>query len=538
MPRLLVSLFGISFAFAIATVIAQNSPKFLLDFWHWIQFGSGAVFFIGGTRLVYALMFALIVFGWHIWRHTKRADREHTDLWLNRNYLRLWLAFATNVIAFFVMSFAYEEYSAGVTYSSAAVSWVYFPAFMLICVSFIASLLVWTNLIVNAALVSKILLSCVSASALTNYASMHSSTLWTEWSLGIRKLLVSVFSSMGIPAFVGNELYSINVDGFYALISPGCSGFEGMGMVGAMIGIFLYFERETLRLPQALLVIPLSIACSFLMNIVRLFLLFFIGSQFSAEFALNGFHSQIGWVFAAMQIFGWVYLVRRFSFFSAEKVAIHSVHESASARMLLPLCCTALAGLLTGFFHYDFDFFYPLRTIFVLAVVWWAIKGKWRETFRFDMLSVGVGLMSFGFWIFAFENFTDESIRHDQVIPTALATLPAWVANLWLGFRILGSALVVPIVEELAFRGYLMRRFCSDEIDRVSFQFVRPVAIIASSALFGFGHDMWIAAALVGVMYALIAKVQNELSGSVAAHSLTNALVAVYVLSTGSWGLW
>ena len=53
-------------------------------------------------------------------------------------------------------------------------------------------------------------------------------------------------------------------------------------------------------------------------------------------------------------------------------------------------------------------------------------------------------------------------------IPTTLAEIPAGLAAAWLLVRVLGSVVTVPIAEELAFRGYLLRRLISANFDDLS----------------------------------------------------------------------
>ena len=53
-------------------------------------------------------------------------------------------------------------------------------------------------------------------------------------------------------------------------------------------------------------------------------------------------------------------------------------------------------------------------------------------------------------------------------IPTSRAEVPAGLAAVWLLVRVLGSVITVPIAEELAFRGYLLRRLLSAHFDDLS----------------------------------------------------------------------
>ena len=108
----------------------------------------------------------------------------------------------------------------------------------------------------------------------------------------------------------------------------------------------------------------------------------------------------------------------------------------------------------------------------------------------------------------------------------------------WLAFRVVGSVITVPIAEELAFRGYLIRRLVASD-----FTTVRPgqftwLSFVISSMLFGVLHGRWLAGTLAGMAYALALYRRGEIVDAIVAHATTNALIAGFVLATGNWSLW
>jgi CAAX prenyl protease-like protein len=107
-----------------------------------------------------------------------------------------------------------------------------------------------------------------------------------------------------------------------------------------------------------------------------------------------------------------------------------------------------------------------------------------------------------------------------------------------LAMRVVGAVCTVPIAEELAFRGFLARRLVAVDFERVSFRTFTWVAFIGSSIAFGLMHGRWLAGTIAGMAYALIVYRRGELGDAVAAHAITNALIAAYVLATGAWLLW
>src|SRR6185503_3164438 len=100
--------------------------------------------------------------------------------------------------------------------------------------------------------------------------------------------------------------------------------------------------------------------------------------------------------------------------------------------------------------------------------------------------------------------------------------LPAAAAAVWLAFRVAGSVLVVPIAEELAFRGYLLRRLATAEVGGLSHRQRAALAIVGSSLLFGIMHSRLVAGTLAGMLFALAYRHRGELADAIVAHAAAN----------------
>jgi CAAX prenyl protease-like protein len=123
-------------------------------------------------------------------------------------------------------------------------------------------------------------------------------------------------------------------------------------------------------------------------------------------------------------------------------------------------------------------------------------------------------------------------------MPQALAEADGPARLTWLAFRVMGAVITVPIAEELAFRGYLLRRFALPEFELVNRHTVTWIAVLLSSLAFGILHgDRWVAASIVGVIYAVAYLRRGSIGDAVAAHATTNALIMLWVLGGGDWRL-
>ena len=91
-------------------------------------------------------------------------------------------------------------------------------------------------------------------------------------------------------------------------------------------------------------------------------------------------------------------------------------------------------------------------------------------------------------------------IRRDPSDVARSACRPGVVA--WVIARVLGSVFVTPVVEELAFRGYLTRRLIAADFKSVPQGTFSWLSFLVSSLLFGLIHERWIAGTIAGMFYA------------------------------------
>ena len=87
--------------------------------------------------------------------------------------------------------------------------------------------------------------------------------------------------------------------------------------------------------------------------------------------------------------------------------------------------------------------------------------------------------------------------------------------------RLVGSAFVISVAEELFFRRFLMRF--------AGFWFM--------VLLFAVEHDRWLVGALAGVVYGLLA-IRRGLGSAIVAHVVTNLVLGVWVLLSGQLRFW
>lgn len=328
---------------------------------------------------------------------------------------------------------------------------------------------------------------------------------------------------------------AIGTPGFVITIAPGCSGYEGIGLIVALIGAYLMACRRDLRMSRALVLLPIGVATIWLANSVRIAGLVAVGTWVSSEVAVNGFHSQAGWIAFNAVGLGLIAASRAVPWLRAEGVGPLDVGASPTVAYLAPLVAVTATAMVTGSFSGGFDLFYPARVL-MAGLALWAFRRRYldlRATWSWDSVAIGaataIAWIAFGAW---------GGRVAAAAVPAGLATLPLGLATIWMMARLVGYVVTAPLVEELAFRGYLIRRIGSPDFTAVPSGRFGPWGLVVSSGLFGLMHDRVVAGTLAGLAYAYALRRRGELGDAVLAHATTNALLAALVLTTGDWSYW
>ena len=191
------------------------------------------------------------------------------------------------------------------------------------------------------------------------------------------------------------------------------------------------------------------------------------------------------------------------------------------------------AAIVTTALAPGFDAWYAVKVLLTSGVLW-LFRAAYRQlAWGWSLPSVAIGAAVFAVWV-----LLEPAPASAPTLPTELAALPAWLVALWLAFRVVGSVVVVPLVVELAFRGYLLRKLTAWDFDAVDLRQFALFALLASSLLFGVMHGRWLAGTLAGMAYALAVYHRGRIGDAVVAHATTNGLITVAVLLFGQWHLW
>jgi len=331
----------------------------------------------------------------------------------------------------------------------------------------------------------------------------------------------------------------VGIGSFSVSIAPECSGYEGVGMMAALLGVSLWLFRRDFQFPRALALLPLGMVLMWLANALRIAALVALGTYGFRKFALGGFHSLAGWLLFLLIGLALIAWARQSSFFStlhANELDKERHRVSLDGAYLVPAMAIIATAMVTLSLPPGFDLYYPARVIAAGAALL-LYRGSYSALrFGWSWEALLIGCLVFALWM-AMEPL-NASPSSGELFRSGLGALgPIW-AVVWLAFRVVGSVITVPLAEELAFRGYLTRRLISADFLSIPPGRMTWLSFLVSSFLFGALHGRWFAGTLAGMAYALAYRRRGELADAVLAHGVTNALIAITVLATGSWSLW
>lgn len=104
--------------------------------------------------------------------------------------------------------------------------------------------------------------------------------------------------------------------------------------------------------------------------------------------------------------------------------------------------------------------------------------------------------------------------------------------------RLAGAALVVPVMEELFWRSFLMRWIVAPEFEEVRPAAVKFKSFIVTVILFGFEHNLWLAGMVAGAVYSLLYMRTGNLWSAIVAHGVTNGVLGLWIIYTANWAYW
>jgi CAAX prenyl protease-like protein len=186
----------------------------------------------------------------------------------------------------------------------------------------------------------------------------------------------------------------------------------------------------------------------------------------------------------------------------------------------------------------------PVRFFAVLTLLAVFSRGLLRTRPSRPGLSVLLGIAVFFVWVgpdILFPGYRNSFLFSNSLMghPTGVTSQVEKHSLLFMVFRVLGSVGTIPIIEELFWRGWMMRWIIDRNFTRISIGTYHPEAFWIVAALFASEHgSYWDVGLLAGAIYNWWAVRTGNLTDCVLAHAVTNGCLAIYVIGWDKWQYW
>lgn len=186
---------------------------------------------------------------------------------------------------------------------------------------------------------------------------------------------------------------------------------------------------------------------------------------------------------------------------------------------------------------------FPVRFVVVLAALVFASRPYISLKPSHALASVGVGIFVFVIWIGPdlLFGYRHHWLFENAITGQATSSLPPALRGnvLFLAVRVLSSVALVPVLEELFWRGWLMRWWINREFLGVRLGTYQAGAFWLVAVLFASEHGpYWDVGLAAGIIYNLWMLQTRNLADCILAHAVTNGTLAAYVLAAGQWQFW
>jgi CAAX prenyl protease-like protein len=186
---------------------------------------------------------------------------------------------------------------------------------------------------------------------------------------------------------------------------------------------------------------------------------------------------------------------------------------------------------------------YALRCSLTLAAILIFSRRTVSLTARNPISSAAAGLLVFILWVAPDQLW---NIRHHWPFESAftgaaVSSIPIDLRRnaAFLILRAGGSALLVPIIEELFWRAWLMRWLISGHIESVPLGTYGRLAFWVTAALFAAEHGpYWEVGLVAGIVYNWWMIRTRSLGDCILAHAVTNLALGLFVIGSGQWQYW
>ena len=196
------------------------------------------------------------------------------------------------------------------------------------------------------------------------------------------------------------------------------------------------------------------------------------------------------------------------------------------------------------FLPFRIEWNYALRFGIVFALLLALSRGVIPRRASHPLGSIVIGVAVFVIWVgpdILWPAYRQSWLFNNRIVGAPKGSLPVGItANVtFIIFRVLASVVNVPVLEELFWRGWLMRWLISIDFRKVPLGTYTAQSFWVVAVLFASEHgSYWDVGLITGVVYNWWMVRTRSLADCMICHAVTNACLAWYVLTHDQWQYW
>ena len=183
--------------------------------------------------------------------------------------------------------------------------------------------------------------------------------------------------------------------------------------------------------------------------------------------------------------------------------------------------------------------------IAVMTLVLWLVSRPVLDfRVRHGAATVMIGVLVFALWItpdLLFPGYRHHWLFENPLTGAVRTSISGAGQTNWsvLALRTLRSVAIVPIVEELFWRAWLMRWLINPDFLKQPLGAYTASSFWLVAILFASEHGVyWDVGLVAGIVYNWWMVRTKSLGDLILAHAITNACLSCYVIATGKWEYW
>jgi CAAX prenyl protease-like protein len=187
---------------------------------------------------------------------------------------------------------------------------------------------------------------------------------------------------------------------------------------------------------------------------------------------------------------------------------------------------------------------FPAR-VTALAVLLYAVSRHVIDfRCRVPVQSIGIGILVFAIWVapdLLIPGWRNHWLFQNGVMGKLKTSIPSNLLDdpLVLSFRTIRAAVLVPIIEELFWRAWLMRWLINPKFYELPLGAYQTGAFWITALLFASEHGpYWEVGLLAGIIYNWWMVRTRSLGDLILAHGVTNLVLSLYTIATKRWEYW